>query len=462
VKRGMDGTSHQMAMLSATAGIAAILQERAIEKEFHPGHDVEGLFLGRCYDGTPIDIVFGNLQEKLVPFARYLHKVGDELKLLSWDEYSKLGRAIPRRGTVELFAQSIELCYDDASGATHYREVIVPPMLLQNGGASCFYTGVEKASPALSNASFLLWNLTRFMLLHENPDNVSANVRKLHFTASVLPEFVLMVLGGCTAHRISRIGEILFEVADLCGDIYSLAFVSQVPSYFNRMQRACWQLICEDLLIIDGNVFPLDPRWKEFTMQVLKMTRARGLEFVRGQIDGAGEPFTEAPGLAKLEKVFETLSSILNGDIRSRRMVHIEVGCCPGGLAETRGKVFGALNTCNVLGARHSMLPRTDRIGSMTACNADQCAGFMIHGILNQTILKAFPTWNHGEPDPNEADEDDYRARLKKKVWRVVHTMDPAEISRRVVSNWLSVDPLLIQTSWTSRSERGWVYQLLP
>ena len=189
---------------------------------------------------------------------------------------------------------------------------------------------LHRRREGIASAFKRIFSFVEFNSLHaaaRKPDNVSANVRKLHFTASVLPEFVLMVLGGCTAHRISRIGEILFEVADLCGDIYSLAFVSQVPSYFNRMQRACWQLICEDLLIIDGNVFPLDPRWKEFTMQVLKMTRARGLEFVRGQIDGAGEPFTEAPALAKLEKVFETLSSILNGDIRSRRMVHIEVGC---------------------------------------------------------------------------------------------------------------------------------------
>ena len=121
--------------------------------------------------------------------------------------------------------------------------------------------------------------------------------------------------------------------------------------------------MCDELVIIDGTLFPPDPVMKEKTLLILKFTSARGLEFVRGQIDGTGLSFKEAPGLQRLEKSFAALVAVLNGDIRSRRLLHIcmGVGCCTG-LADTRNKVFGAINSCSLLLGGHSQLPRKDRI----------------------------------------------------------------------------------------------------
>ena len=363
VRGGLDGTQHQLAMLSSTASIACTLQDRKVSKEVGLEHDHLGFVLCRYYDGTPIDVVFANLQSKLIPFARYLHQVGDEMKLLTWEQYSKLGKATPRRGTVELFAQIHECRYTDSLGATHQRKLLIPPMLLQNGKASSIFSGVEQAIAALSTGALAAWKGKRFVLLHENPDNLAANVRKLHYTASILPFFILMILGGCICHRLSRLADVLFETEVLVGDIYSLAFVCQIPTYFNRLQRYLWRIVCDELVIIDGTLFPPDPVMKEKTLLILKFTSARGLEFVRGQIDGTGLSFKEAPGLQRLEESFAALVGVLNGDIRIRRLLHIcmGAGCCTG-LADTRNKVFGAINSCNLLLGGHSQLPRKDRI----------------------------------------------------------------------------------------------------
>jgi hypothetical protein len=74
----------------------------------------------------------------------------------------------------------------------------------------------------------------------------------------------------------------------------------------------------------------------------------------------------------------------------------------------------------------------------MTASNAEQTAGFMVHGIFNRTVLSAFDSWAAGEADEDDGEED-YRKLLKRKVWRVVHTLSDGEVTQRIVINWASV-----------------------
>jgi hypothetical protein len=115
---------------------------------------------------------------------------------------------------------------------------------------------------------------------------------------------------------------------------------------------------------------PNAERQKEHTAEVLKMTIGRGLQYVRGRIDGSGFALFEPAGKAAQEETHGALKMMANGDIRTPRLTHIEVGCCPNGLAETRMKYFGAICQSNLLLGANAQLPRKDRIGSMTASNA--------------------------------------------------------------------------------------------
>ena len=122
-------------MVVTTASIMHELMTRAIGKDLDPslGHYV--VVIARYHDSSPIALIFGRLQQMLVPFARYLHREGDQYRVLTWDEYSKLGRAVPRRGTVELFAQTADIVYTTTDGHRMRR----PHMLLQNQTASSIF-----------------------------------------------------------------------------------------------------------------------------------------------------------------------------------------------------------------------------------------------------------------------------------------------------------------------------------
>ena len=80
----------------------------------------------------------------------------------------------------------------------------------------------------------------------------------------------------------------------------------------------------------------------------------------------------------------------------------------------------------------------SERIGSMTAANAEQCAGFMICGVLDRVVLGAFPTYGAGDPDDDVTDES-YRLLLKKKIWRITHSLTAEDVSTRILINWLAV-----------------------
>jgi hypothetical protein len=118
-------------------------------------------------------------------------------------KYSALtARTAPKTGVVELFAQSMQVCFHDSVTDTeHSHEVLVPPRMVQNTKASTVLHAVDSGVPEFSLSNIIkLCAALRFMLLSEFPDNASSNKRKLFACAMRLPLNCFFVPGGalCT------------------------------------------------------------------------------------------------------------------------------------------------------------------------------------------------------------------------------------------------------------------------
>jgi hypothetical protein len=102
--------------------------------------------------------------------------------------------------------------------------------------------------------------------------------------------------------------------------------------------------------------------------------------------------------------------------------------------------MFGAICRSNVLLGGHGQLPSKHRIGSTTAANADQSGGLMLHDFLRRVFFRTFKTWADAAPEGGDDDinSDDFRKILRKKVWKVLHTLEEPHVAHRLITNWLA------------------------
>eukprot|EP00974_Lingulodinium_polyedra_P113491 10986796-Lingulodinium_polyedra.AAC.1 len=69
----------------------------------------------------------------------------------------------------------------------HHRKALVPPRVVENGGASTLMGAVDAGIPQLSVAELnRLATFMKFMLLAEHPDGAKSCLRKLAATAAKL------------------------------------------------------------------------------------------------------------------------------------------------------------------------------------------------------------------------------------------------------------------------------------
>ena len=99
--------------------------------------------------------------------------------------------------------------------------------------------------------------------------------------------------------------------------------------------------------------------------------------------------------------------------------------------------MFAEICRSNVMLGGHGGLPSKHRIGSTTGANADQAGGIMLHGTLIRGIRKSFQKWNQALPGDDDGD-DDYRKMVRKKLWRVLHSIDPQHIVHRLTVCYMS------------------------
>ncbi len=118
--------------------------------------------------------------------ARYPVRDADtgKWKSVSWSELKTLtGKHAPKKGTLELFAQSVEIHFKrteflEEAGGRHYdcwqsRQVLVPPVFLSSTSASCLAAAEAQAPCWLEDllllASVRRWGLPSIVVLPSRP-----------------------------------------------------------------------------------------------------------------------------------------------------------------------------------------------------------------------------------------------------------------------------------------------------
>lgn len=134
--------------LTVTASLLSRAQSASLDQFARDlqARKVKALVLGVYYDATPMLVAFGALQEHIMPHARFLriNEGTGKWEAVSLERYVGMsGRAAPRFGVSEIFAQSNQLSYRTDEGHWHHRLCHVPPRVVQSQkarmqGAVCF------------------------------------------------------------------------------------------------------------------------------------------------------------------------------------------------------------------------------------------------------------------------------------------------------------------------------------
>ena len=119
----------------------------AIEQQFvNPctNGELEGIFMRLHHDATPFLVRFGRLQPFVQETARYLLKIAQKWKCVSYADFLELSGTRPRGdlGVLEFLSLQFELSWKSCS---EVRGVFLSPRVVQRGNASNPYSAINDA-----------------------------------------------------------------------------------------------------------------------------------------------------------------------------------------------------------------------------------------------------------------------------------------------------------------------------
>lgn len=430
------------------------------------------LHVVRQFDPTPLLLKFGRFCGEMQPWARYLvpdPECEGKLKSVDWDTYRGVfPKAAPGRGVCEVMAQSLSLHSTSGPGmdSVDSRYHLVAPSIMTRANASVTLSAVEAACPQLVGDGLEeLAQKCSWITLSDTPDNNATNNRVRAHVESMLPENVLYAPHGCSVHLTQRVVAHAMDLDNCVCDVHAVFTVTRTPGHREALTKAARSL-ADECLVVAGP--PPNPRWAEHTQRIVEHTLLRTMDQTRGAL--THEPLVPAPApqwchLAaededereqpepkddnRRRRAASLVVKYLNGDPRSRRLIHYETGCCANE-QEAKDGVFAAIVEGGLLGGLAQTTPSKARWGSTTEALGEQMAGVMLHGLLPQAFKLAFPRWESmGGDDPEHG--DDYRRYLCGKTFRATKVLnDEAKMLVYAARSWYAepIDYLWMRLQW--------------
>jgi hypothetical protein len=247
--RASDGTSHANDALAGVSIVAHRVQSQRVADLLSSG--AQKWFIAvKAFDGTPIDVEFGDLQSVLAPVARYHLKTGGEgssasFKMLSHSDFSKLGFRC-RFGILEMLAVTCKLLWPKTCSGIGFNEehVLCRPRFIGGSDANSIAAGVEAS---VVNLSDLLSLTTRmpFVVLVLPSDMHGSNLRYKAWAAQVIQAHnegaeakgcgkCLLLEPFCAAHVLTRIIIVSLGYTAFIPRMYALSFCCRFSPRFNR------------------------------------------------------------------------------------------------------------------------------------------------------------------------------------------------------------------------------------
>jgi hypothetical protein len=443
---GMTCRGLELISASAQAHIRAVSCE-VRSKVIAPCHAgaVKGMLVNVGFDGTPWIVKFGTLHHRVAPHARYFIKDVDTKKWKSVDlqQYRTLGRggSAPTRGSLELFAQVVNVVWTDVESHIHCEDVVCKPVFLQNGKASTIKHAVVTGAADFSPGSLVkLSEKLKYIFYSAVPDQCPSNKRAMAAVREELgqrPNILVSPVPGCCVHILHGAMEHAMCNDTLTGDVHSTQAVNTNVHHNAKLVAAFDRLMGQDSFFQWDQVSMPDPAWQAHTRAVL---HAALLCDTRGSLDADGVSFFGKPGEQWTSERIENCLIHINGDTRSEVAIHYERACgrCSS-LQEARHNFQAACNDMGLLLNGYAIkLPSKARWGSLRDSLAQQTPGCLIYGLLPRCTVASAAKWHDG--DPGAADSADYRAWHRSKAWRSKCTMSsPDYIGECVTHYWTTL-----------------------
>ena len=142
--------------------------------------------------------------------------------------------------------------------------------------------------------------------------------------------------------------------------------------------------------------------------------------YIKGKLNFSDSAERQEPS-EKLKDSCDMLLYYLNGDIRSAKMTHHEVGCCQSP-EETKANLVGAIFSSGLLLGSDVDLPSENKWTSVTRALGKVVGGMLFHQVLARAIQRAFKS---ADKDIKAMDEEeDYKLFCKKKLFRTLKVME--------------------------------------
>ena len=467
-KVGVDGVGNKaMAMMSSVSSAFTLSQTKWLSNVVAEVVESGACpFLQRHYDSTSNRMCMGQLQDELMPHARYAvrRNPSDPWRIVGWKEYSSIYKGKPRFGIFELLAQATSLHWSDGEGLWNGARVLHRPQVLQRSNASTIYRAVDMGTHSFSPAGLReICSRVHHMWINEQPDGCAANKRKLAKSADERPRNCFELSEQtCMPHQLWRV--VYSRFGKLVGDLYALHVTCSNIHHQNSLQKELQALIDEEFLFMFGAP---QPQWRETNKRILARTLFRRRVYVGG---GCDEGFA-------LEQMDEVLECELAKDILDffnaawdvDTMTHYCNGCCSG-IAESRAKAFSLCLRMDVLMADDTRQPCMDNWDSLGKGLGKAGLSLLFHNVLPKVLLRALPTWQACMPGGGRAarGNDEAAARalgLPKKAWRCKCVFESrARCLDIILMNLYGchVEHLLVSLDWLDERGDGYMDTLLP
>ena len=157
------------------------------------------------------------------------------------------------------------------------------PLFLQNGKASSIYKAIDQSCDLVSREGLQHISITcPHSCLCEVPDAASANKRNKQKRFNQLGPTQYAVDNDCADHQLHRI--VQSTEKQVIGDLHAMHVTCTNTSNQNRLQKALWELIDEEL---DYRVGSPDDSWAQRNELIAEYTVLRHSRHVA---DGMSEP----------------------------------------------------------------------------------------------------------------------------------------------------------------------------